>query len=220
LLALRFDRVRANILRMSELIQASATLVWDAAKGYVIEKALAPGLDSIWAHAKRILFPRWDAAFSEVQRNIADAFESAREGDAQFIDRLRRSFDTGEADALVTRLLRDAAQATTDERMLMLAAAAAGLLTPALDSEMRSRVARVLEQLEPSDVIGLREASAACALDHDVRQISGPPEATRALEQAGCLFHAEGIGYRSSYEVTPLGTAVLRALQAWTPTAN
>lgn len=202
---------------MHDLVQAGATLVFDATQAYVIEKALEPGLQALWTVAKSVLFPRWDAAVSEVQRKVADAFESARVGDAQFVERLRRSLQAGEGDALVTRLLRDAAQATTDDRMHMLAAAAAGVLTPDLDSEMRSRVTRALEQLEPSDVIALREVSRARALDEGVQQISGPPETTRALLQSGCVFRAEGVGYRSNYEVTPLGNSVLRALDLWKP---
>jgi len=131
-----------------------------------------------------------------------------------------RSLQSGEADALITRLTREAAQATTEERMRMLAGAAAGVLTPDINSEMRSRVARAVEQLEPSDVVALREVSGYADSGHGIQYIAGTPQNGAALLQTGCLLAASGIGYRSKYEMTPLGSAVLHALQTWTESSR
>jgi len=189
----------------------------DATAGYVIEKALEPALRPALAFLRSILLPRWDDSRDEVRKCVADAFEAAEKADSQFFERLQRSLQSGEADALLTRLAREAAQATTEERMRMLAAAAAGILTPDLESEMRSRVTRALEQLEPSDVIALREVNAAHMKHRNVQQINGPPESTRALLQTGCLFDMPGVGQDTRFEMLPLGRAVLHTLKLWKP---
>jgi len=97
----------------------------------------------------------------------------------------------------------------------MLAAAAAGVFTPDLDSEMRSRVSRAVEQLEPSDVIALRRVNEAFARGENVQQVEGTPQNRTALVQFGCLNIAAGAGYRSLHEPTPLGLGVLKALEDW-----
>jgi hypothetical protein len=201
---------------VADLTQAALHFVQDATVGYVVEKALEPALRPTWAFLKSILLPRWDEGYDEVRRCISDAFREAEKTDKQFFERLQRSLQSGEADALLTRLAREAAQATTDERMRMLAAAAAGVLTPDLDSEMRSRVARALEQLEPSDVLALRKLNAARMKHHNVMQIEGA-ESTRALLQTGCAYEVPGVGQETRFEMLPLGRAVLRTLKQWKP---
>jgi hypothetical protein len=187
----------------------------DATAGYVVEKALEPALRPTLAFLKSILLPRWDQSGDEVRRCVADAFEEAEKADSQFFERLQRSLQSGEADALLTRLAREAAQATTEERMRMLAAAAAGVLTPDLNSEMRSRVTRALEQLEPSDIIALRVVNAARMKHHNVMQIDGQPESSRALLQTGCVFEKPGVGQDTRFEMLSLGRAVLHTLKLW-----
>ena len=169
-----------------------------------------------WEVLKSFL-PRWGPAVDAIQLNLMEAVEKHRAEDSQYVERFVRSLQRGEAHALVTYLARAAAQSTTEERMRMLAAAAAGVLTPDLSSEMRSRVARAVEQLEPSDVIALREVSGYAASGHGIQQIAGSPENGAALLQTGCLLAGPtGVGFRSKYEMTPLGRAVLHALETWT----
>ena len=67
-----------------------------------------------------------------------------------------------EATALVVRLLPEAAAATTQERRRLLTSALAGLFRKSTyRREMRSRVSRAVMQLEPSDVVELREPDKA-----------------------------------------------------------
>ena len=100
------------------------------------------------------------------------------------VEALERSLQEGEADALASAFVRTAAQATTRERMRMLAAAAGGVFTPALDSEMRSRVARALEQLEPSGTAAL-----VAVVDLAEREMAERLSAAQVehLQAAGCL---------------------------------
>jgi hypothetical protein len=199
---------------LHELIEFGSRLVFDAATGYVVEKALEPVFEPTWALVKSVLLPNWGPAVDEIRLNLQEAMDKRR-GD---VARLVASLQQGEADALVTYLARAAAQATTEERMKMLAAAAAGVLTPDLDSEMRSRVARAVEQLEPSDVIALREVQSV-AVGTEIRQVAGTPDNRAALLQSGCLLGVPvGLpGVPNSFEMTAVGRAVLQTLELWTP---
>ena len=99
----------------------------------------------------------------------------------------------------------------------MLAAAAAGVLTPDLDSEMRSRVVRAVEQLEPSDVIVLRQAESTSP-GQALKYLGAGPEARAALFSSGCLvLVGGGMALGQNVEVTPIGRAVLKTLEAWRP---
>jgi hypothetical protein len=80
---------------------------------------------------------------------------------------------------------------------------------------MRSRVARAVAQLEPSDVIALRKVHQALSQRHTVQQVDGIPQNRTALLQAGCLLAAGGAGYGNKYEPTPVGFAVLTVLESW-----
>jgi hypothetical protein len=139
--------------------------------------------------------------------------------------------------ALLFRMLGEqAARATHRERMRMLAAAFAGVLSVDFDAEVRSRVARAVDQLEPSDVIslrqagisgelpGLRKGSALIAIRPELRY------SLDALLAAGCASSEasqrevhDGISasklhpVRTSAKISELGRAVLAALQEWTP---
>ena len=200
---------------MHDPIEMGTRLIVDAAAGYVVEKALKPVLEPTWNLLKSVLLPNWGPAVDEIRLNLQEAKAKRRADNLQHIARLAESLHAGEADALVTHLARAAAQATTDARMKMLAAAAAGILTPDLDSEMRSRVARAVEQLEPSDVIALRKVKEGVARGENVQQVEGTSQNRTALVQSGCLDVAAGAGYRSLHQPTPLGLGVLKALEDW-----
>ena len=112
--------------------------------------------------------------------------------------------------------MRAAAQATTEGRMKMLAAAAAGVFTPDLDSEMRSRVSRAIMEFEPSDVLELRRL-----MEADQRS-GGSYVAGRMrlewepLERAGCIKNATMLAGHGIL-VNDLGRMVLTALESWAP---
>jgi len=199
-----------------EMIKSALTLVEDEVKGFLVEHTpLGHAAKPIFALLKALIWHQWEPAVNEFELNLAEALEKYKAKDREYVARLQRSLRRGEASALATELVQAAARATTEERMKMLAAAAAGVLTPDLDSEMRSRVTRAVEQLEPSDVIALRRVSEAVARGENVQQVEGTPQNRIALVQSGCLNIAAGAGYRSLHEPTPLGAAVLKALEAW-----
>jgi hypothetical protein len=199
---------------------AIVPIIVDVAKGKLIEVALEPVVRPIWEVLKKVTYPGWDRARREVQLNLQQATDEYRQKGKDAAEQLARTIDEGEAGALVCALLRAAAQATTEDRLKMLAAAAAGVLTPDLSAETRSRVARVLEQLEPSDVGALRKVADSTADDPGFRFIGLPREsATRAvLLQTGCvILEAGGVGLAEAVRITDLGRAVLLALRRWQP---
>jgi hypothetical protein len=190
----------------------------DVGAGKIVEKALEPVLEPTWRLLKAVLLPLWDPAFSAVRLNLQEHIDRERAKREDFVERLEQSLQRGEAAALVALFVREAAQATTKERMRMLAAAAAGVFTPDLNSETRSRVARAIAQVEPSDVVELRNMDAA-------ERVPGMQPAPRItlerepLVRSGCVSDMSmfvSVGHQIS--VTPLGRALLHALEAWSPT--
>lgn len=121
-----------------------------------------------------------------------------------------------EATALVVRLLPEAAAATTQERRRLLTSALAGLFKPDLSSEMRSRVSRAVMQLEPSDVVELRE------LDKAYRTPGVTPATMMTTEReplllAGCIVdESRTVGGRGVYP-SKVGLALLATLANWPP---
>src|SRR6267143_3938014 len=104
---------------MQELIELGSKLVFDAATGLVVEKALEPVLEPAWALVKSVLLPNWGAARDAIRLNLQEAQDKRGAENKQHLARLVKSLQQGEADALVTHLARAAAQATTRDRMEM-----------------------------------------------------------------------------------------------------
>jgi hypothetical protein len=143
--------------------------------------------------------------------------------DAEFREQLREKVTEREIGALFPKLLREATEASTRERMRMLCAALAGMWRPDLEAEMRSRVARAVMELEPSDVLALRRVLSAPTMavsDTDVLRA----DATRSgvvrhaveyegLLRAGCV--ADANVYGGGVYITQLGRATAMALEAW-----
>lgn len=218
-------------------MQDLARVAIDLATGQVADAVMEPALQPAWRVLQALLFPRWSGAFAAVQLHLSEAKEARKTKDATYVAALVRSFAAGEADILVAQLLTAAAQATTEERMQMLAAAAAGVLTPDLDSEMRSRVARAVEQIEPSDVLRLRhiveEPFRFAGTEAHLRHSLGTSYAI--LEATGCIRASlnEDLSERlrdaarrrsdtveearTEIVVTELGRAVLGAVSRWRP---
>jgi hypothetical protein len=223
----------------STLAATLARITIDLGTGALVDHAKGAALAPARRLIETLLFPRWSGAFEAVELNLHAAVEALRAKDRGVLEALQRSFARGEADALVAHCLTAASQATTEPRMTMLAAAAAGVVfTPDLDSEMRSRVARAVTQLEPSDVQHLRALAEIERGRHlgDARRgrVLGPSRS--ALEAAGCIAmvtHAQALSraFESTVrrpstslsdpkpkpKVTETGEAVLKALGEWTP---
>lgn len=125
--------------------------------------------------------------------------------------------------ALFARLFPEAVLATTRERRKLMATAIAGIITPDVSLEEKSRVARALAGLEPSDVLHLRVFVKEMRVpDAEIRLWQklgrGEPHSQTALENAGCLVWREGRGMPGGYLATPLGKAVVKYLEDWSPT--
>lgn len=225
-----------------EMAQKAIEIAVDLGKGYVLERITEPAFTATWEVVKSIFLPRWDGARDALQLNLQEAIDRERTRDAEFTDRLKRSFENGEANAVAALFIREAAQATTDERMRMLAEAAAGVFTPDLTSEMRSRIARAVAQLEPSDVLALRRfaqphggaivrtSSRTAFLARGARMRSAT-DSEAALLAAGCLVLVQDqtppfLSKEKPPEwqvlpiMTPVGRAVLNALREWTPSSG
>lgn len=226
----RLSEGRAPVRRvLTEL----GRFVLDVGKGYVAERALEPVLEPTWQLLKSVLLPRWDPASDAVRLNLREHIQRERAKDEEFTVRLQRSLSSGEGEALLASFVTHAAQATTEERMHMLAAAAAGVFVPDLDSEMRSRVTRAVAQLEPADVIRLRGVAERRGLEGSSKSIDVTLGTSRGvLVASGCmavLQEDEELGHRlaeaarrgstpklrTHARVTIVGHAVLRALDEW-----
>jgi len=150
------------------------------------------------------------------------AYHEAR--DTHFAERLIAAMDEREARAPFYRLGTEDAQATTKERMRMLAHALANLYTPDLDAERRSRVSRAILALEPSDARALRSI-VDLSPDEITRRLPGA--AVESLVAAGCLAVPYSSALGSPLEeqepvdrytqVTVVGRDVVAALAAWQP---
>lgn len=156
------------------------------------------------------------ATEAALQRFLA---EYAAQHDA-ILARLNEAASVREVRALFALLMSEASRSVTLERVQMLCAALAGSLTPDLDAEMKSRVARALTELEPSDVLLLRRFTAdESNRIHVYFQTPGP--SALALERTGCLYlhPPPTIGLRGvpRREVTALGIALVSFVSLWTP---
>lgn len=207
---------------MDDLMTTAVKLVEDEVRGFVVEESLVGGPIGkiVFEVLKQLIFRQWNPAVNELRLNLAEAVEKHKANERTFREKVRRLLESGEGRALVTELVQSAARATTKERMEMLAAAAIGVLIPDFNAEMRSRVARIIEQLEPSDVVALRECVSVIDADKGLQQVPGIPENRVSLLQTACLVPVQGAGFRNAYEATPVGLAVLKTLQSWPRTAR
>ncbi len=89
-------------------------------------------------------------AVLEIERAFRRHLAEHEARDPGYAEKVRAAIDDREARALFYRLGIEAAHATTAKRMRLLAHALAGLYTPDVDAEMRSRVSRAVVELEPS----------------------------------------------------------------------
>ncbi len=177
----------------------------------------------------------YDKLLEEMIFDLTEALTRLSERFENLAEQVDTKVDKHEMVTLWTRFLPEAAMATTRERRRMLAYALAGLFTPDLETEERSRLSRVFLQLEPSDVIFLREHERTTSLDRAVAHIQAEdsdsntqqqarksPHSYWALQSLGLLVEAGAqikIGELQfpNLMVSILGRAALKALQNWQP---
>ena len=184
-----------------QIIRTALTLIEDDAKAFVISQALEPGFKATFAILKSVLWPRWNEANDELRLNLGEAVERYKVQDREYVARLRRAIQRGEAQALATELVQAAAKATTDDRMKMLAAAAAGLLTNAryyLRNEISSRSGGRAARAErrPRTPRDGGRARRQCERPGGTRRLAGD----RDRSPAGGVF-ARHRGHRTAHEV-------------------
>lgn len=135
----------------------------------------------------------------------------------------------------ILRLTPDALGALTEDHRSLLAAAAASVLRPDFETEMKSRVLRAVTVLEPSDVVHLRTLAAdvgadtatriASFLERQTRRAEGfeakDPSVLREFFSESVLSTAHLLDTEDGgLEVTPLGHETLRYLSEWHPAAR
>ncbi|MHB8878882.1 MAG: hypothetical protein ACYC8T_34710 [Myxococcaceae bacterium] len=122
-----------------------------------------------------------------------------------------------QAAALFGKLFPEAVYAATTDRRRLIAAALAGTFDPNYDVEMKSRLARAITMLEPSDVLVLRRM----AEQHDplLASTSGPHQVSLPALQAAQCTTAAGhfIGQIQGVAVTEFGRTLLRWIADWQP---
>lgn len=143
-----------------------------------------------------------------------------------------RALDYEEVVTLVQQFLDQAMKAPGVERRSMLSAAAAGSFRPDLKLETKSRVARVIEQLEPSDVLALRRLAGqekrAQTWDEVAFAVEDEAFINRStLLRVGCLVEKpvlnhgyQAMGYQSGGRQAPQSMPRLRVLTGVTPLAH
>jgi len=123
--------------------------------------------------------------------------------------------DEEEAARLIFRVLPEVAAELVAERRRMLAAALAGLLRFDMEAVIRSKVSRVIMQLEPTEVLELRKLVEDWNTP-ERKDVTRPSPERFALLYAGCVAYTQGSEPRSFW-VTDLGKAVLATLREWAP---
>jgi hypothetical protein len=152
---------------------------------------------------------------------------------------IESKIDERAATVLFVRLLEEAIESPTSDRLRLMCAGMAGVIAPDLDVEMKSRVTRAVAMLEPSDVLALRRLTAdddmilhkarhpdAVAALYDPKV---SPVTWQALSRAGCVdpttkiderafaraIEGEGTlrrGLHHSYALADVGRAVVKFL--------
>lgn len=126
----------------------------------------------------------------------------------------------------VLRLWPEAIGALSADHRSLLAAAAAGVLRPDFDVETKSRVLRALSQLEPADIVQLRQLANTLRLfsskssgdlggrydPHQNAPVGTSFFRENVLRTALCAEETE-----YGMKISHLGTEVLRYLEAWEP---
>lgn len=208
----------------------------------ILEAGLAAGtnhgvgalVSKIWKH-----LPNNDKQIEKAYRDIVA--QTALELDHAFhicvnylidkhcetVEQLDSKLDMESTERLFWKLFPEAVSSTTRERTKMLCAALAGATNPDIDAETKSRVARAIVQLEPSDIKILKrhhdqfgETTIRGNLSHF--EIVREDRSRQALVLAGCVEVDEDDDFSEGLtaRVTKLGVDVLDHLSAWKPEAD
>lgn len=212
----------------------------------LVGKAVAAGKSALWGRLKQLLNAdrdRLNALYRELMDEIEveaaialDRLEASQSAtSAAFEHQLDQLREQQKALRAYLAYVEEARRSRDKRRIRMLAGALAGTFRPDVNEDIKSRAFRVALQLEPSDVIVLRQFGVGHpppSGHHDEEQrrrslSSGSPESYIALLSNGCLtredfedperrdlradtFRSSGFPHR-----TTLGMAVLDLLEGW-----
>jgi hypothetical protein len=196
--------------------------------------AVGAALDWLWSREtiKNYAEAREEQIKFEISKNIGFIVESFREKIADLSKQVCYGITVQEAVILIGQLQDQAMRAVTEEHMRLICAAIAGSIRPDIEVEAKARAARAIAQLQPSDILLLRELMENYKQQVDVDDAFGIRALAinmDALLQAGCLMMPRVFG-KSSYEIdngrryrkdivkiTELGRVVLRFAETWEP---
>ena len=125
---------------------------------------------------------------------------------------------------LFAQLHAEAMKSAARDRLRLMCAAIAGIFTPQIDLEMKSRIARAITQLQPSDVICLRRIAGFLADQHvDVARVLSSAVGIDALKNCGCVsvdaagedFSRDPVQTAQPLELTGVGRALLSFVETW-----
>lgn len=179
---------------------------------------------------------REEEFFREFHKQVEAVIRKLSEAEANAAQTKSRSLDYEEVLVLLEQFFDQAMKAPQKEKRRMLAAAAAGSFRPDVATETKSRAARVIDQLEPSDVAALRrvvQVAKVASYRSELHAAMGdePGSSIFMLLRVGCLaeqpfledgsadFHSQARPrpprLRMLRDVTPLAREVLELLETY-----
>lgn len=248
------DKLAVAAVEVGTTATGAAVGVAVAAAGIVLTPSSAGVLAAIPAFAKAAVElaldarrareareKREDEFVQEMHRQLETVLRQLERIKSESCRAAWRSPDYEEVTTLIQQFLDQAMKAPSSERRRMLAAAAAGSFRPDIGVESKSRAARVIEQLEPSDVIALRrlakKAKRAQTWDEIRFAVEDEPFINSStLLRLGCLIEKPVLNnhnhdswssgppraptLRVLIDITPLAREVLRFLESYADTPH
>ena len=196
---------------------------FSVATGAVKAVTLTQKIAKLIPSSKQKIAEAWQEQIEDVALEANAAVQRLTEnlGD-EAIAQIEARLHTRAVQAFVRVLFDAAIHSVTRERMVMLCAALASGAVLDEAAEMKSRVARAVTMLEPSDVVLLRKLVAEHGSLETALQFN--LDGAAALTQAGCLIYSPpsnqmGFPTTGLSLVTEVGRALLRFVETWNSVA-
>ncbi len=164
----------------------------------------------------------WEAMKEEILVETAAALDRLVAKHGALVGEVARKLDERAVTVLCVQLHEQAMKSAMRERLRLMAAAIAGVFTPEVDLEMKSRATRALALLEPSDVLILRGIAATGKFHAHGRRAEWARDRLAPLVAAGCIAIEEGrffvvAGMDEGFpaRMREIGADVLRLVETW-----